>query len=71
MELMVSEPMACTMLLDFSVSIVAISLAFVISSSFCSPTYLVSASLARVNLSNSDCYKMSISSKSLNCVNSK
>ena len=55
--LMVSEQMACTMLLNFSVSMVAISQAFVISSSFCSLTYLVSASLALVNLSNSDCYK--------------
>ena len=55
--LMVSEPMAYTMLLNFSVSMVAISRAFVISSSFYSLTYLVSASLALVNLSNSDCYK--------------
>ena len=54
--LMVSEPMTCTMLLNFSVSMFAISRAFVISSSFCSLTYVVSASLALVNLSNSDCY---------------
>ena len=51
----ISEPMACTMLLNYSVSMFAISRAFVISSSFCSPTYLVSASLALVNL-YSDCY---------------
>ena len=35
--LMVSEPMACTMLLNFSVSMFAISWAFVISSSFLFP----------------------------------
>ena len=52
--LMVSEPMACTMLLIELLSL--ISRAFVISSSFCFLTYLVSASLACVNLSNSDCY---------------
>ena len=54
--LLVSEPMACTILLNFSVSMFAISRAFVISSSFYSLTYLLYASLARVNLSNSDCY---------------
>ena len=54
--LIVSEPIACTMLLNFSDSMVAISRAFVISSLFCSLTYLVSASRALVNFSNSDCY---------------
>ena len=47
-----------TMLLNFSVSRFTASLVFVISSSFCSLTYLVSASLALVNISNSDCYKV-------------
>ena len=53
--LMVSEPMACTMLLSFSFSMFAISRAFVILSSFCSLSCLPSASLSLFHLSNSDC----------------
>ena len=37
--LLVSEPLACTMLLNFSVSMFDISRAFVTSSSYCSLTY--------------------------------
>ena len=55
--LMVSGPKACTMLWNFCINI-CLSQAFVISSSFCFPTCLVSASLALVNLSNFNCYKV-------------
>ena len=57
--LMVLEPVACTMLLNFSLAMFAFSQTFVISSLFCSSTSLVSAFLGLVNLSNFDCYNKS------------
>ena len=57
MEAIVSDPMESTMFLNFSVSMPDISLALVISRSFCSRMNFVSASLALVNRSSSDSYQ--------------
>ena len=56
MAAIVSGPMESTMFLNLVVSMVDSSLAFVISSSFCSLAYFISASRALVSLSSSESY---------------